>query len=63
MSSVTQGLDVCPNTMPDGKPLARSLKKIRFGPANKTNNMKETVRLMTKQLVSKLGVVSTLVVV
>ena len=34
MSSVTQGLDVWPSTIPDGKPLARSLKNIKFGPAN-----------------------------
>ena len=34
MSSVTHGLDVWPSTIPDGKPLARSLKNIKFGPAN-----------------------------
>ena len=30
---VTHGLDVWPNTIPDGKPRALSLKKIKFGPA------------------------------
>ena len=39
MSRVTQGLDVCPNTIPDGKPRALSLKKIKFGPANEQNNV------------------------
>lgn len=47
MSKVTQGLDVCPNTIPDGKPRALSLKKIKFGPANEQNK-----GIMIKQFVS-----------